>query len=234
MAIAWLLTLLALAGVAGGVLLGQSRVLSAYAAAAGGGLLFGISLFWLMPEIAVLSGWLSALVMTAAAVAVIGLIDHLFTRSEGGIHSTALAPLLAATAIHSFLDGWSVRALQELQIMSVAVPLGLALHKIPEGIAIGWLARRHLALPLRAAAAAVSVELFTLLGAWLEPQAAASGAHIFGYWWTAAVVAIVSGSFLFLAAHAIFPYRRRASVLLIFLATFLAVGTVGLLRSGNI
>jgi len=51
MAIAWLLTLLGLAGVGTGVLSGSIARVVVGAFAAGGGLLFGISLFWLIPEL---------------------------------------------------------------------------------------------------------------------------------------------------------------------------------------
>ena len=49
MTAAWLLTGLAVLGIVIGSLLGQSRMLSLHFAAAGGGLLSGISLFWLIP-----------------------------------------------------------------------------------------------------------------------------------------------------------------------------------------
>ncbi len=146
----------------------------------------------------------------------------------------ALGPVLAATATHSFLDGWSVRALATLRIGGIAGPLGLAVHKVPEGIAIGWIARRSLHSPWKAALAAMGVELVTLLGAYVEPQASASGFAVFGAWWTAAVIAIVSGSFLFLAIHAVLPNRRRLGVMLVFLATLLLVAAIGLVKTGDI
>ena len=227
MAIASLLTFLAIAGVTAGVLLGESQRVSCYLSAAGGGLLFGISLFWLVPDIAAASGWLPASALTLAACLALAFIDRLF------IHS-ALAPILAATAVHSFLDGWSVRAMETLQMASITAPLGLALHKIPEGVAIGWIARQSIGSASKAAAAAIAVELVTLVGAFVEPYARRSGSAAFGAWWTSAVVAIVSGSFLFFGLHAVLPNWRRAGVLLVFVATLLLVATIGLVKSGSI
>ena len=234
MAIASLLTLLAAIGVIAGVLLGESRKVSCYSTAAGGGLLFGVSLFWLVPEIAAVSGWLPASALTLAACLALALIDRLFIHSNHGPGRVALLPILTATAVHSFLDGWSVRAIESLQVASITAPLGLALHKIPEGVAIGWIARQRIGSVSKAAAAAIAVELVTLVGACVEPYASRSGSAAFGTWWTSAVIAIVSGSFLFFGVHAILPNRHRAGVLLVFVATLLLVATIGLVNSGSI
>lgn len=233
MAVASLLTFLAIAGVIAGVVLGESKV-SCYLAAADGGLLFGISLFWLVPEIAAASGWFPASALTLAACLSLALIDRLFIHSNHGPGRAALAPILTATAVHCFVDGWSVRAIQSLQMASITAPLGLALHKIPEGVAIGWIARQSIGSAGKAAAAAIAVELVTLIGALVEPFASRSGSATFGAWWTSAVVAIVSGSFLFFGIHAILPNWRRAGVLLVFIATLLLVATIGLVNRAQL
>lgn len=234
MIVALVLTLLAVVGVVLGILLGESQKFSTYLAAAGGGLLFGISLFWLVPEIASASGWTAAVAMTAATCIILAFADHLFIHMGHASRQVALGPILAATAMHSFLDGWSVRALSTLRIAGVTGPLGLAFHKIPEGIAIGWIARRTLRSSWKAVSAAVGVELATVLGAYVEPHANASGAAAFGTWWTAAVIAIVSGSFLFVAIHAILPNRRRPGVIAVFTATLLLVAAIGLVKTGSV
>ncbi|MDQ2842657.1 MAG: hypothetical protein M3Y72_16770 [Acidobacteriota bacterium] len=232
MAVASLLTVMALIGVATGILLGESRKLSSYFAAAGGGLLFGISLFWLMPEIAAASGWMAACALTLAASLAFVLLDHVFLHTGHLSERMALAPLLTAAAAHSFLDGWSVRALEAARIADIAAPLGLALHKIPEGVAIGWIARQSLSTLWKATAAATAVELVTILGAWIEPYASRSGFAAFGSWWTSVIIAIISGSFLFLGLHTVLPNRRRVSVMLVFAITLLLVASVGFFRSG--
>jgi zinc transporter ZupT len=234
MSVALVLTLLAIGGVALGVSLGQVRIFSDHIAAVGGGLLAAISLFWLTPEIVSESGWLPALAMTAMACFAIWLADRLLVHADASPRRLTIGPVLVATATHSFLDGWSVRALGTLHIAGFAAPLGLALHKIPEGVAVGWIARSCLQSYSRAAAVAAGVEVFTLVGAYVEPPARQSGIAVFGTWWTSAVIAVVSGSFLFLGLHAVLPNRRRFSVLLVFALTFVAVATAGILKIGEI
>ena len=233
MGVAWILTFLALGGALVGVLLGRPRLISSYLAAGAGGLLLGISLFWLVPEIAATSGWLTAAAMTAVACALLAVVDRFFLHSGSDSAHSAITPLLIATALHSFVDGWSVRALQAQRIATLAAPLGLALHKIPEGLAIGWLCRQAFGSPVKAVLAALGVELATVLGAYVEPNANNSGFAAFGIWWTASIIAVVSGSFLFLGIHSVLPYRRKIGVMLVFAATLLIVGTIGLLKSGT-
>jgi zinc transporter ZupT len=230
MALAWLLAILGLAGVAVGLWLGQSRTVSNLAAGGAAGLLLGISVFWLVPEIAGDSGWMTACALTGGVCAVLAALDYLFLHSSSG---AALAPMLAASAVHSFIDGWSVRAVANLRVAGFAAPLGLGLHKIPEGIAIGWLAKRGVESHWKAAVAAACVELLTVVGALVEPWANRSGVAAFGSWWTAGVIAIVAGSFLFFGIHALAPNRRQRSVVGIAALAFALVGAATLARAGH-
>ena len=227
MGLACLVTLLAIAGIAAGVTVGRSRALPSHMAAAGGGLLFGIALFWVMPEIAQIFGWIAAVVLPILAAAAMLLTDRTLVHAGDAGRHPVIAPLLAATAVHSFLDGWSLRALAAQPLAGVAVPVGLALHKVPEGLALGWIAHRATASIWRAGLAAGAVELCTLVGAYVEPRADLSGSIRFGPWWSAAVLGIISGSFLFLGMHAVLPSWRRPGVLLVFLVSF---GCVALVR----
>lgn len=229
MVVAWLITALALFGVFFGAL-GHARMPSAQLAAAGGGLLTGICIFWLMPEIAGTLGIWRASGFLLAVCAVLLLIDRVLGDAEHPGHHRFVAPLLAATALHSFLDGWSVRTLSVRALANVAVPIGLALHKIPEGLALGWLSRRTLKRTQAAIATASAVELMTPVGAFVEPYADHSGFAAFGPSWTALLLATVGGSFLFLGVHAIIPERKKIAVLAIFLSTFAAVGLLAFLH----
>jgi zinc transporter ZupT len=221
MAPAWVITLLALCGVLLGVLAGQRRLVSAHLSAAAGGLLWGISLFWLMPEIAESAGWLIAACLTALACSLIAILDRMLHAGDAAAQ-TVIAPLFVATALHSFFDGWSVRMMQSESFTGIAIPFGLALHKIPEGLALGWIARRSIAsLPL-AIASSAAVESITLLGAVAEPKVNSSGVAVFGIWWTVAVLAVIAGSFLFLGFHAVFPNRRNRGVVWVFVAALVA------------
>lgn len=224
MGAAWLLTLLALAGVVAGVLMGQARKLSSYLGAAGGGLLFGIALFWLIPEIAQSSGWITAWALSAIVCAVALLLDRFLAHAGHSPRHGVIGPLVVAAAVHSFLDGWSVRALSGQPLAHIAVPAGLAMHKVPEGLALGWITHKSLGSTSKAVTAGTAVEVMTLVGAFIEPRVNQSGVAQFGAWWTATVLAVIAGGFLFLGLHALWPGWKRPSVVLLFLASLALVG----------
>jgi hypothetical protein len=226
MPLAYLLTLVALAGVAIGLVLGEKRKVSAHIGAAGGGVLLGLALFWVVPEIAQDAGWVPALVCPGAACGVLVLMDRHFQHHDGEPGEQVIWPLLIATAIHSFLDGWSLRALAGQGVPGLVVPFALGLHKVPEGFAMGWVTRRSIGSVPSAFAAAAGVELFTLVGAFIEPAVNSSGVQRFGAWWTVLVLAVIGGSFAFLGLHTIAPARKRTDVLAVFLLTLLAIGGV--------
>lgn len=230
MAIAFVLTFLAFAGIAAGVFLGQSRAPSAHIAAAGGGLLSGIALFWLLPEMAATSGWIAAVLLIAFGCALLWVLDHTLIHGAHSHHDGVAGPLLAAAAVHSFLDGWSVRVFSAEALTRVAVPLGLALHKIPEGLALGLLTRKSISPAWKALVLAGSVEALTLVGAWVEPRANQSGTALFGVWWTEIVLGIVAGTFLYLGLHTAVPARQKQGVMPIFLLTVAIVGIAALLH----
>jgi len=230
MGVALVLTLLALASVAAGVLLGQSTEFSSHLSAAGGGLLFGIALFWLAPEIAENSNWSIAVVLAGAACGIIALLDRLLIHAGHSPRQGVVGPVLIATAVHSLLDGWSVRAFSGQRLTAVAVPLGLALHKVPEGLAVGWLSRRAMSSISKAIIASMAVEAVTIVGAAIEPSANSEGMLNFGASWATLVLAIIAGSFLYLGFHAVLPARRRIGVVAVFFVTLFAVAGTSMLK----
>lgn len=225
MVAAWLLTVAAFAGIAIGMS-GRAPRPSGLLAAAAGGLLAGICLFWVLPEIAHRVGAFPALLLILAVAAALLILDQTLLPHGHGAKREILAPLLLATAVHSFLDGWSVRALSINPMDRVVVALGLGLHKIPEGIAVGWIVRRGLGRSARSASIAGGVELATPLGAWVEPLAQRAGFVAFGTWWTAFVLAVVGGAFLFVGVHAIADERGNIRALVMFALTFALVGAL--------
>jgi zinc transporter ZupT len=216
MALAWLLTLLALAGAWAGAYVGRKERFAEHLAAAGGGLLFGVSLFGLIPEISETLGRPSAALMVLSVALLLGFLDWVLSHSGHSARHGVIWPLLAATALHSFLDGWSVRALA-----MQPVTIGLALHKIPEGVALGWILRRSLGSRRKAILAAGAPELLTLAGAFVQPGLNASGYQQFGERWTAGALAMIAGGFVFLGFHAVIPHRKRRDVMAVFAATLL-------------
>jgi len=229
MAIASLLTLLALAGAGVGLFMAHVRFLPAHIAAAGGGLLFGLSLFWVVPEVAEGAGRATAWMIAIGVCSGLILLDRVLLH-EGHAPGHIIVPLLAATAIHSFIDGWSIRAVGVNALTNAALGIGLALHKAPEGLAVGWICRRSIPSLITASFATVAVELMTLVGAAVEPIANRSGLAAFGHWWTATVLSVIAGSFLFLGVHAVLPNRKRFSVMSAFGAALLLVACASLAK----
>jgi zinc transporter ZupT len=213
MAVAWLLTLLALAGAWAGAYAGREERFAQHLAAAGGGLLFGVSIFWLVPEIGETLGRSAAVLVVLSVAVLLGLLD------------CVIWPLLAATALHSFLDGWSVRALALRPVI-----VGLALHKIPEGAALGWIVRRSLGSRRKAIIAAGAPELLTLVGAFVQPGLNASGYQQFGERWTAGALAMIAGGFVFLGFHAVIPHWKRRDGMAVFAATLLVMAWLSWFR----
>ncbi len=244
MPLALLLTLLAVSGIFAGLFLGQSRSLSPELVAGGGGLLCGISMFWIFPEMIESSGLLFAGLLLMGGVATLWAIDHFVfaicpTCSHNHdhdhdchrppLHGFAY-PLLIFTALHSLLDGWSIRLLAGAGVISWALVVGLALHKIPEGLALGIITRKSIESTARAAAAAIGVECFTVVGAFIEPRINQAGTLRFGALWTTGVLGLIGGSFLFLGYHTVHR-RKDARVLTAFAVTILLVGGAAFFRA---
>ena len=234
MAAAWLLTLLALAGIVAGAGVGQSRVLSARVAAIGGGLLFGIGVFWLIPELAERTGLPEAACLAIAVCGILSLFDHYLEHASFTASRIVWTPLLVAAALHSLLDGWSVRALAVKSLPGIAVVVGLALHKVPEGLALGWLTGRSMPSRTQGVLLCSLAELCTVAGAWLEMRADRSGVASFGLWWTALVLSVVAGSFLFFGFHTVVAERKKSGVIPAFLASLATAGLIAWARTPGV
>jgi hypothetical protein len=201
------LTCLALLGVAGGVLMHRS--ISNHLAALGGLLLFAVAFIWIVPEIREAWGWPYTVLFVSMATVLLALIDWVLTQLGHSPRHGVIAPLLVATAIHSLLDGWSIRMLAAHPAPLALVPVGLGLHKIPEGFALGWVLRRSVASHARAITLGTFAEIFTVVGAALQPVANRFGVAEFGEVWTPAVLCMIAGAFVFLGIHAMLPYFTR-------------------------
>ena len=91
--------------------------------------------------------------------------DHAHCATR--LHGFAL-PLLLAAALHSALDGWTVWPDKAIPISVPALDFGIAAHKVPEGLALGVIARASLATRFAALTWCVTAQAATLLGAGLE------------------------------------------------------------------
>src|ERR1035437_3640150 len=142
------------------------------------GVLLGVALFGLVPELASEIGWPISVLWFAAGYGALRLVnrfvyrvcpicahDHDHNACSTELHGFA-APLIVAATGDSFLDGWCVATVQ-LAVplgLRVAVPLAVALHKLPEGIALGGILRASVGSRKLAVGWAVLAEGSTLAG----------------------------------------------------------------------
>src|ERR1035438_7063820 len=142
------------------------------------GVLLGVALFGLIPELAGEIGWRVTMLLFAMGYGALLLVnrfvypvcpicahDHDHNACSTELHGFA-PPLIVAATVHSFLDGLSVATVQlaELLGLRVAVPLAVALHKLPEGIAQGGILRASVGSRKAALGWAVLAEGSTLAG----------------------------------------------------------------------
>jgi zinc transporter ZupT len=212
------------------------------------GMLAGVAVFGLLPELAEDLGWVKTLLLCAGGYGLLVLLErsghsicpacspgHAHEGCSTELHGFA-APLLAAAALHSFLDGWSVATSQSVGPVGLrlAVPLAIALHKAPEGMALGGILRA--AVKSRAAALtwAALAESATLagggLGLWLAPR--------LGTVWITYPLGAAAGWLCYLSYHAVDEEWRKygagksivAAAIGMLLAALILRGAEALLR----
>jgi zinc transporter ZupT len=242
MSMALLATLAAALGAVLGLLLTglhrSARIVGSFS----GGLLLGVALFGLLPEVVSEIGWTSATVLLAAGYALLMLVDryvypvcpscshdHDHDACATTLHGFA-APLILATAFHAFLDGWSIATSQWAGTAGVglALPLALALHKIPEGIALGAILRASVRTKVAAFGWCLLTESATLLGA-------GSGlvmAPKLGERWLHYPLAIAGGCFFYLGFHAVHAEWRRRKNWVAFVPGVTGAAGAALLQHG--
>lgn len=214
-----LATLVGCAGAVLGVWLTGMRRRVAAVVPFSAGVLIGVVLFGLLPELAQDSSWPLTLGLCAAGYSLLLLInryaypicpscahDHDHGACGTELHGFA-APLIIAAALHSFLDGWSVAVVQHAAPLGlrVAVPIAIALHKVPEGIALGGVMRAS--VPSRAVALlwCLLAEGATLAGG---AMALALAPHL-GSLWTIYPLGLTAGWLVYLGYHAVHEEWRR-------------------------
>jgi zinc transporter ZupT len=199
------------------------------------GMLLGVALFGLLPELAAALGWAISLLLFGAGYGLLVLLarsghsvcpacshDHDHDSCSAELHGFA-GPLLAAAALHSFLDGWSVATAQWAAPVGLrlAVPLAIALHKAPEGVALGGILRAAVKSPSTALTLAILAEGSTLaggaLGLWLAP-------HL-GNEWITYPLGAAAGWLCYLGYHAVDEEWKRYGARPAFIAA--ATGMAG-------
>jgi zinc transporter ZupT len=214
------LFLLTLLGAFAGIRLAEIPSFSRRILPFSGGLLVGIALFWILPEIAGRDGWIGACVGVTAGFSLLWLIDrylypvcptcshtHQHEDCSRSLHGFA-APLLIASGLHSFFDGWSLAVSEQkgFEGLKVAFLAGIGVHKLPEGLALGALLIAALGTEWRAMLGATAAQSMMLAGGALGVLLANHLAPR----WTVAFLSVAAGAFVYLGYHAVdSEYRQR-------------------------
>jgi zinc transporter ZupT len=104
--------------------------------------------------------------------------------------------------------------------------VGIAVHKLPEGVALGCIVRAATSSRRSAIAGCFAAEGATLIGAALEILLY----QVVGLTWIYGLLALAAGSFLYLGYHAIHAEYKRRGVLPAFLPAFTGVAGSSMLR----
>jgi zinc transporter ZupT len=236
-----LATLVAIVSAAAGVaLLGTGRH-TRMLIPLSGGLLIGVAAFGLIPEMVLDIGWLPGLTLVAFGYAMLKALDrfafsvcpscahdhHQHESCAEPLHGFA-GPLLAATTIHAFIDGWGLVAVEagtRTPGAGTAFAMALLLHKIPEGLALGTILRASVDSAWSAFALCAAVELSTVAGGatglWLTPAN-----------WVSYPLAIAGGTFLFLGVHAVHSDWKRRGARPAFIPALAGAAGAALLQQG--
>lgn len=165
------------------------------------GVLLGVSVFWILPEIASARGWWLALGAVLSIAVVLALIDRYAypicpfcvrnLRAHGPAACKPLSaravrigwPLLVVGCVHCFLDGWAIALAPDVGTWaSVALSYGVIVHKLPESVAIGVVAARLTSNRMRALAVVGLIQLSLLGGSlfsYLSPYRAITSLEMF-------------------------------------------------------
>lgn len=184
------------------------------------GLLLGVALLDLLPDLAAQSGWLQAVLLFAAGYGALLLLsrfgysvcpscahDHDHAACSMELHGFA-APLVGAAGLHAFLDGWGVVTVVRAGFplaLRVAVPVAVALHKLPEGIALGGILRAAVKRRTSALAWCIAAEGATFAGG----LAALAVAPSLGEKWTIYPLGLTAGWLFYLGFHAVHEEWKR-------------------------
>jgi zinc transporter ZupT len=165
-------------------------------------LLAAVALLGLIPELAQVIGWSYTLLLAAAGYGFLAVLDHRgYAVCPSCSHGEKFAgSLVIATAFHAFVDGWGIAAARDRGSLSSAITVAILLHKAPEGLALGAMLRSATSTTKMAVMLCAAAELPTILGGaagiWATPPV-----------WAAYLLALVSGTFLFLGLHALLTTR---------------------------
>jgi zinc transporter ZupT len=220
-----LATIVGWAGAGVGVWLTELRRRARLVVPFSAGVLLGVAGFGLAPELASEMGWAAALGMAAAGYGLLLAInryayavcptcahDHDHASCTAELHGFA-APLIGAAALHSFLDGWNVTT---------------ALHKIPEGVALGGILRAALGSRGAALGWCLLAEGATLVGGF----AGLSLAPHLGSRWISYPLGFTAGWLFYLGWHAVHEEWKSRGARPAFLSALTGIAGAAIIQRG--
>jgi zinc transporter ZupT len=241
MTVAALATLIAISGAALGVWLTGLRERARIMVPFSAGVLLGVALFGLIPELAGEGGWPASVGLAAAGYLLLLVIDrfawkicptcshdHDHDGCSRELHGFAL-PLALAAALHSLMDGWSVTAAQAAPAsLRVIVPLAVSFHKLPEGMALGGIMVAAIRVRPLAFAWCIAAECATLIGGELAVVLAPK----WGTEWTIYPLGIAAGWLCYLGYHAVHEEYRRSGARPAFLTALTGMAGAAVIQRG--
>ncbi|HSW51529.1 MAG TPA: ZIP family metal transporter [Bryobacteraceae bacterium] len=216
-------TAIALVSAAAGVWLAAGPRAGRFLVPFAAGLLMGMALFGVWPEMAESAGPAGGAAILALGFGLLWFVDRFVhpvcpscshTHNHGScavtLHGFAL-PLVIAAVLHSFMDGLAVAASRQEGPAGLGwgVFLAVAIHKIPEGLAYGTILRAAVNSRWAALGWCAVAQAPTVVGGALESLVAAN----LGSVWVVAPLALAGGSFLYLGLHAVHnDYKQRGAL----------------------
>jgi len=226
--ILWVLFGLNVVGTVAGIYAMRFRAVSGKFTAISAGIMVGVALFWIFPDMTRNSGMAPAAFAVTGALAALYAIDRFIypvcpccahgnhrSPSAGTHHSNAsgssgtLIPLVIAICIHNLFDGWTAAAAGHAGSgLASGIVIGLFAHKIPEALVFGLMLR-----------GASNARTFSLLSAGITSLAILAGGSApsgLGVLSETAVIAaslaLACSSFLFLGGHIFVRQKRHAGM----------------------
>ena len=138
------------AGIFAGIWAMQLKELSRKLAAISGGVMLGVALFWVWPDLRRSAGLEHSFITVVVGVAALYAVDrfiypvcpccahgHRFQAGGG-----ALLPLFAAICVHNLFDGWTAGMTMHVgAAIRSGLSVGLIAHKVPEAFVFGLMLR---------------------------------------------------------------------------------------------
>ena len=214
-----------------GTLLGiwamRSGLCSGRSTAFGAGIMVGVALFWILPDMTRDSSIAHSVLTVGAAIGFLYAFDryvypvcpccahrdhghHKGCSNEQGLRTLApLVTLAIAMFVHNLFDGWTAAlAVFAGGKLQSGIAAGLLAHKLPEAIIFGLILREVSRYPALTIISAGTTSVAILFGAavhrglWM----------LFGETVLAASLSLACGSFLFIGFHALLKQRQQCGM----------------------